>query len=41
MKMITLEKVLKSLIDEGPEIKVNEKLALKAKIAIDRMISIG
>ena len=41
MKMITLEKVLKSLIDEGPEIKVDEKLALKAKIAIDRMISIG
>ena len=41
MKMITLEKVLKSLVNEGPEIKVNEELALRAKTAIDRMISIG
>ena len=41
MKMITVEKVLNSLISESPVIKVPVDLALRAKTAIDRMISIG
>ncbi|MCI0480569.1 MAG: quinolinate synthase NadA [Candidatus Dadabacteria bacterium] len=40
MKMITLEKVLKSLREEVYEVKVPEHIALKAKKSIDRMLEI-
>lgn len=38
MKMITLEKVLRSLKEEIYEVKVPEELALRAKKPIDRML---
>lgn len=41
MKMITLEKVLMSLINNTHIITVPEKIAHKAKHAIDRMVAIG
>ncbi|MDD5081957.1 MAG: quinolinate synthase NadA [Dehalococcoidales bacterium] len=41
MKRITLEKVLWSLQDMSPEIKVPEEVRLKAKIAVDRMLAVG
>lgn len=40
MKMITLEKVLRSLEEEIFEVKVPEHIALKAKKSIDRMLEI-
>ena len=40
MKMITLDKVLQALEEETPEIKVAPEIASKAKLAIDRMVSI-
>jgi quinolinate synthase len=40
MKMITLEKVLRSLEEEVYEVKVPEPIALKAKKSIDRMLEI-
>lgn len=40
MKMITMDKVYNSLIEEKYEIKVPQTIAKKAKIAIDRMLSI-
>jgi len=40
MKMITLEKVYNSLLSEKYEIRVNEEIASKARLSIERMISI-
>jgi quinolinate synthase len=41
MKMITLDKVLSALKSERPEVKVAKDISIKAKTAIDRMVSIG
>ncbi len=41
MKMITIEKVLRSLQDEVFEVKVPQATADKARLAIERMIAIG
>ena len=41
MKLITLEKVLWSLEEMVPEVKVPEKIRLKAKAAVDRMLAVG
>jgi quinolinate synthase len=41
MKMITLDKVYDSLINEKYEVRVSKNIALKAKLAIDRMLSIS
>ncbi len=41
MKLITLEKVLSSLEDMSPEIKVPEEIRAKAKRAVDRMLEVG
>ncbi|UCH06687.1 MAG: quinolinate synthase NadA [Deltaproteobacteria bacterium] len=38
MKLITLHKVLRSLEDMKPEVKVPEEIRLQAKIAVDRML---
>jgi len=40
MKLITLEKVLWSLEDMKPEVKVPEPVRIKAKAAVDRMLEI-
>ena len=40
MKMITADKVLRALEEEVLEVKVSSNIASKAKLAIDRMISI-
>jgi quinolinate synthase len=41
MKLITLEKVLWSLEEMSPEVKVPEEIRLKAIAAVDRMLKIG
>ena len=41
MKMITLENVYDSLLDDKVEVKVPDDIALKAKLAIERMLSIS
>lgn len=41
MKLITLEKILWSLEEMVPEVKVSEEIRLKAKAAVDRMLQIG
>ena len=41
MKLITLEKILWSLEEMAPEVKVPEKTRLKAKAAVDKMLEIG
>ncbi len=41
MKKINLEKILWSLEELSPYIKVSEETRLKAKLAVDRMIKIG
>ncbi len=41
MKLITLEKVLWSLEEMGPEVKVPERIRLRAKAAVDKMLKIG
>ena len=41
MKMITLDKVYRSLHDEKYEVKVAKKIADKARLAIERMLSIS
>ena len=41
MKLITLEKVLQSLKEMSPEVKVPEEVCLKAKAAVDKMLEIG
>jgi quinolinate synthase len=40
MKLITLEKVLRSLEEMSPEVKVPEGIRLKAKAAVDKMLEI-
>ena len=41
MKMITLDKVYDSLVNEKYEVRVSQKIAQKARLAIDRMLSIS
>ena len=41
MKMITLDKVYDSLVNEEYEVKVPKNIARKARLAIDRMLSIS
>jgi quinolinate synthase len=41
MKLITLEKVLWSLEEMAPVVKVPEQIRLKAKRAVDRMLAVG
>jgi quinolinate synthase len=41
MKLITLEKVLWSLEEMAPEVKVPEKIRIRAKAAVDRMLAVG
>jgi quinolinate synthase len=41
MKLITLEKVLWSLEEMNPEVKVPEEIRLRAKTAVDKMLKIG
>ena len=41
MKMITLDKVYNSLLNEKFEVKVPKNIASKARLAIDRMLSIS
>ena len=41
MKLITLEKVLWSLEEMNPEVKVPEGIRLRAKAAVDKMLKIG
>jgi quinolinate synthase len=41
MKMITLEKVLRSLEEEVYQVQVPEPIASRARLAIDRMLAIG
>ncbi len=41
MKLITLEKVLWSLEEMSPEVKVPERIRLRAKAAVDKMLKIG
>jgi len=41
MKLITLEKVLRSLEEMGTEVKVPEEIRLRAKAAVDKMLKIG
>ncbi len=41
MKKITLEKILWSLEELSPEVKVPEETSLKAKIAVDKMLKIS
>ena len=40
MKLITLEKILWSLEDMSPQVKVLEEVRLKAKLAVDRMLRV-
>jgi quinolinate synthase len=41
MKLITLEKVLWSLEEMAPEIKVPEEIRVRAKRAVDKMLEVG
>jgi len=41
MKLITLDKVLRSLEEMAPEVKVAEEIRLRAKAAIDKMLEVG
>jgi len=41
MKLITLEKVLRSLEEMAPEVKVPEGIRLRAKAAVDKMLKAG
>ena len=41
MKLITLDKILRSLEAMAPEVKVAEPIRLKAKAAVDRMLEVG
>ncbi len=41
MKMITLDKVYDSLLNEKYEVKVPKKIADKARLAIERMLAIS
>jgi quinolinate synthase len=41
MKLITLEKVVRSLEEMSPEVKVPERIRLKAVAAVNRMLEVG
>ncbi|MBA7478675.1 Quinolinate synthase A [subsurface metagenome] len=41
MKLITLEKVLWSLEEMAPEVKVPEEIRIRAKAAVDKMLKVG
>lgn len=41
MKLITLEKILWSLEEMAPEVKVSREIRLRAKAAVDRMLEVG
>lgn len=41
MKKITLEKILRTLREEGPEVLVDEKVAKGARLSLERMLQIG
>jgi quinolinate synthase len=41
MKLITLDKVLWSLEEMAPQVKVPEDIRVRAKLAVDRMLAIG
>jgi quinolinate synthase len=41
MKLITLEKILQSLEEMEPEVKVPESVRIRAKKAVDKMLEIG
>ena len=41
MKLVTLEKILWSLEEMSPEVKVPEEIRLKVKLAVDKMLEIG
>jgi len=41
MKLITLEKILWSLEEMAPEVKVPEEIRLRAKTAVDKMLEVG
>ncbi|MCL0041379.1 quinolinate synthase NadA [Dehalococcoidia bacterium] len=41
MKLITLEKILWSLQEMAPEVKVPEEIRLRARAAVDRMLEFG
>ena len=41
MKLITLEKILWSLEEMSPEVKVPEETRLKAKATVDKMLQVG
>ena len=41
MKLITLETMLWSLEKMSPEVKVPERIRLKAKTAVDKMLEVG
>ena len=41
MKLVTLERVLWALDEMAPQVKVPEKIRLKAKAAVDRMLEVG
>jgi quinolinate synthase len=41
MKLITLEKVMNCLINESPEIVVDNEILLKAQVPIKRMLEIS
>jgi len=41
MKLITLEKVLWSLEEIAPQVKVHDEIRLRAKAAVDRMLEVG
>ena len=40
MKLITLEKVVRSLEEMAPQVTVPEEIRLRAKAAVDRMLAI-
>jgi quinolinate synthase len=40
MKLITLEKILWTLEEMNPEVKVNEGIRLRAKVAVDKMLEL-
>jgi quinolinate synthase len=41
MKMITLPKLRDALRDDGPEVRVDAQIAARARLPIERMVSIG
>jgi quinolinate synthase len=41
MKLITLEKILWSLEDMTPEVRVPEEIRVRAKAGVDKMLEIG